>query len=259
MNLFITHIDTACLILEINGYRIMTDPVLGRAGKLYHFGYGAMSRKLNNPAVNRKDIGSIDLVLLSHHQHQDNFDPQGQAFTRFVPLVISTKNAAKKLNNAVGLNPWQAIEVNTEKVPGLKITATPARHHPRWLPGFFAGKVTGFIIEYQNQPDGVIYISGDTVLFDALDDICNKFTIDKAILHLGSVQFPYLSGFGKYTMNAADGIILAEKLKANKVVPVHTSGWSHFKEKETHAKAVFNNAAIASKTIWLKPGERVNL
>jgi L-ascorbate metabolism protein UlaG (beta-lactamase superfamily) len=254
METIITHIDTACLIIDINGFRILTDPVLDDPGKLYHFGYGSMSRKLSKPAIMADKIGQIDMVLLSHHQHKDNFDDRGKEFTKSVPLVISTKNAAKRLSNAIGLEPWQAHEIKTDKVPGLKITATPGKHHPWWLPEFFSGTVTGFIIEHDSQPEGVTYISGDTVLFGGLNALPGKFKIDLAILHLGSVRFPYLTGFGKYTMNAADGVQLATQINARKIMPIHTSGWTHFKEREEKARTILANSTISQKVIWPETG-----
>ncbi len=45
MNIKITHIDTACCLIEIGFFKILTDPVLDNAGKLYHHGYGAISKK----------------------------------------------------------------------------------------------------------------------------------------------------------------------------------------------------------------------
>lgn len=256
MQTTITLIDTACVILEINGFRILTDPVLDKAGGVYHFGYGSVSKKKKNPALKVDEIGEIDLVLLSHHQHQDNFDKTGREFTKHVPLVITTKKGAKKLANAIGLDPWQSHSISTEKIPGLKITATPAMHHPKWLPQFFAGKVVGFIIEYDHQTDGVLYITGDTILFKQLSEVAHKYKVDKVIMHLGSVQFPYLTGLGKYTMSSADGVILAKDLQANQIIPIHTSGWSHFKEDETTARITFSKENLTEKTIWLTPGAR---
>lgn len=32
MNISVTHIDTACILLEIGGYRIVTDPTLDNRG-----------------------------------------------------------------------------------------------------------------------------------------------------------------------------------------------------------------------------------
>jgi L-ascorbate metabolism protein UlaG (beta-lactamase superfamily) len=233
----------------------MTDPVLDQAGGIYHFGFGSVSKKIGTPSLPASEIAKIDLVLLSHHQHQDNFDTAGKEFSKNVPLIISTKKAARKMANGVGLAAWESYAIPTEKVPGLKITATPAQHHPSWLPNFFAGDVIGFIIEFDDQPEGVIYISGDTVLFKKLTKVAEKFKIDKAILHLGSVQFRYLTGFGKFTMDAHDGIKLAEIIKPNQIIPIHTSGWTHFKEKQDQAREVFNNSAHVNKTLWLKSGE----
>ena len=45
MTINITHIDTACILLELNGYTILTDPTLDKAGKLYYHGSGTFSRR----------------------------------------------------------------------------------------------------------------------------------------------------------------------------------------------------------------------
>lgn len=252
MKITITPIDTACVILNINGFRILTDPVLDKAGKLYHFGYGTLSRKTANPALTAEEIGAIDLVLLSHHQHTDNLDEAGKKFVQTVPLMITTKPGAKKYKHAIGLDDWQEHAVSTGKIPGLKITATPAQHHPWWLPEFFSGKVIGFVITWKGQEDGVIYISGDTVYFKGIEEIARRFKVDIAILHLGAVQFRYLTGWGRYTFNAAEAIKTALLMKANKVIPIHYNGWTHF--KETNIKPLFNQSLIADRTIWAEKG-----
>lgn len=66
----------------------MTDPTLDNAGKLYHHGYGTFSRKLSTPALHANDLKNIDLVLLSHHQHKDNFDNKGQAFASTIYMLV---------------------------------------------------------------------------------------------------------------------------------------------------------------------------
>jgi hypothetical protein len=79
MEVYFTHIDTACILLEINGYKILTDPTLDLPGKLYHHGFGTFSRKLTRPALSVGQLGDVDLILLSHHQHKDNFDVRGKS------------------------------------------------------------------------------------------------------------------------------------------------------------------------------------
>ena len=46
MNLSITHIGTATMLLEIGALRLLTDPVFDPAGGRYHFGWGTGSTKL---------------------------------------------------------------------------------------------------------------------------------------------------------------------------------------------------------------------
>jgi L-ascorbate metabolism protein UlaG (beta-lactamase superfamily) len=198
----ITHIDTACIIIDINGYRIMTDPTLDEAGKLYNHGFGVFSRKTGQPALQNVDISNIDLVLLSHHQHKDNFDIEGQKFAATAPLIVSTKSAAKVVKNTIGLDNWESHSINTPKLSNLKITATTAQHRPSWIPEFVSGKVIGFIIEADELENGAIYISGDTVYFKGIKEVASRFNIDIAIFHLGSVQIRYLTAWAQYTMNA---------------------------------------------------------
>src|ERR1700746_2730699 len=151
MKVNITHIDTACILLEINEYRILTDPTLDNAGKFYYHGFGSVSRKTENPALQKTNLSNIDLILLSHHQHKDNFDHKGREFASSISKIISTKQASKTIPSIIGLDNWDVYGIDTNKVSNLKITAPPAQHHPWWLPEFFVGKVIGFIIEFDGQ------------------------------------------------------------------------------------------------------------
>ncbi|MRG47278.1 MBL fold metallo-hydrolase [Chitinophaga sp. SYP-B3965] len=260
MNISITHIDTACILLEIGGYRILTDPTLDAAEHLYHHGFGAISRKLDNPALPLRDLTNIDLILLSHHQHKDNFDTNGKAFTAKVPHVLSTINASKAINGITGLKEWQTQSIPTTKLPNLRITATPAQHRPSWIPEFVSGKVIGFVIEFDGQENGVIYISGDTVYFKGIDEVGRRYKIDIGIFHVGAVQFRYLSGFGEYTMDSAGLIKAVSVLNPNKVIPIHSRGWSHFKEKESTLKeALMGNAITRDRTVFLRSGESTDI
>lgn len=257
MQINITHIDTACILLEINGYRILTDPTLDLAGKLYYHGYGAVSRKTENPGLTASQLENIDLVLLSHHQHKDNLDTAGKAFLENVGLIISTVPASKVLAGVTGLNNWDTYHIYNNKVKGLKITATPAQHRPWWLPEFVSGKVIGFVIEFDEQENGVIYLSGDTVFFKGIEEIARRFKIDIAILNVGGVQFRYLTGLGKYTMDGKELLQAVSVLNPKKVFPVHTRGWTHFKENETDLKRlVAGDLRTNKRTFFLTSGQR---
>ncbi|OOQ57775.1 MBL fold metallo-hydrolase [Mucilaginibacter pedocola] len=256
MALQLTHIDTACLLIDINGYKILTDPTLDRAGGWDYHGYGAVSRKTGGPSYLPPMLEGIDLVLLSHHQHRDNLDHAGEAFLRTAKKVISTVPASRAIPGVQGLREWETAEILTPKLKGLRITATPAQHRPWWLPEFISGKVIGFVIEYDEQEQGVIYLSGDTVYFKGIDEVAARFKVDVGIFNVGAVQFRYLTGCAKYTMDAEQLIRAAEVIKPNKIFPVHTQGWSHFKESEAALMTtLYANEYTRDRTQFLTPGE----
>ncbi|HKG08860.1 MAG TPA: MBL fold metallo-hydrolase [Pedobacter sp.] len=258
--IYLTHIDTACVLLEIDGFRILTDPTLDAAGGCYYHGFGAISRKTNSAPPIGLLPEDIDLVLLTHHQHMDNFDVVGREFTSNCRLVISTTSAAKAIPKVKGLENWESLEVRTQKLNGLKITATPAQHRPWWIPEWVSGKVIGFIIEFEGQQDGVIYISGDTVYFKGIEEVGRRYRVDIGIFHVGSVQFRYLTGFGKYTMDGSDLLKVIRVLVPRLAIPVHFDGWSHFQEREPHLRKVLSlNPAINKLITFLKNGERTKI
>jgi L-ascorbate metabolism protein UlaG (beta-lactamase superfamily) len=249
----ITHIDTACFLLEIGGLRILTDPVFDPPGKIYSFGFGTFSKKYSAPALSPKEIGRIDLVLLSHDQHEDNLDKSGREFIKKIPLVLSTRPAAKRIPGITGLDEWQSFEI-----PGttVKVTATPAQHTGLRMLNPIAGKVIGFILEWPGQTNGVTYISGDTVYFQGIDRIAERYAkIDTAILHTGRAGFPYLTGPLHYTFHAKDALKAAEVLAPRRIIPVHCAGWWHFREKEEHAHEVYSKSKFADRIVQLSPGK----
>ncbi len=217
----LTHIGGPTTLIEIGDLRLLTDPTLDPAGKRYSFGWGTASRKVAGPAVGPGDLGRIDAVLLSHDHHGDNLDPAGRALLPSAGVVVTTASGAGRLGgSARGLAPWE-----TTALDGIEITATPCRHGP---PGFgpIVGDVIGFVLRWD---DRVVWISGDTVLYDGVRSVAGRWDIDVAILHLGGVQFP-VTGPLRYTMTAGDAVELCGLVRPHAVVPIHYEGWSHFKQ-----------------------------
>src|SRR5471030_1435020 len=93
----ITHIGGPTVLIEVGGWRLLTDPTFDPPGKRYNFGWGTSSRKLSGPAISANEIGSIDAVLLSHDHHEDNLDPAGRALLPAAGTVITTEAGARRL------------------------------------------------------------------------------------------------------------------------------------------------------------------
>lgn len=255
MKVTLTQIDTACMLIDINGFRIVTDPAFDKAGGIYQ-GKGFTLTKTGSPALHYEQIGKVDLVLLSHDHHKDNLDNAGREFIKTVPKVISTPGAVERLaqNNVSGLTEWETIALHTEKVPGLQITATPCQHAPDKEWNKVAGHVIGFMIQWNGQQNGGLYISGDTILFEGIYEIGRRFTVDTAILHIGKAGFPEHAGDLHFTFTAQEALETARLLNVQKLVPTHFNGWEHFQEKPDQLYNQISNSAMKERVVWCKPG-----
>jgi L-ascorbate metabolism protein UlaG (beta-lactamase superfamily) len=251
----ITTIGGPTVLIEIDGWRLLTDPTFDPPGKRYFFGWGTMSRKLTGPAVAATDIGAVDAVLLSHDHHGDNLDSAGRALLPSAGAVITTVPGARRLGgNARGLAPWASTTLEHEGRVALEITATPCRHGPP-LSRPIVGEVVGFALRWEGQDQGLLWISGDTVLYEGVREVARRLDVGTAILHLGGVRFP-LSGPLRYTMTAAEGAELCALLHPQTVIPIHYEGWKHFREGRGAAEEEFAKGSdgLAERVLWLEHG-----
>jgi L-ascorbate metabolism protein UlaG (beta-lactamase superfamily) len=253
LDLSFTHVGGPTLLIEAGGWRLLTDPTFDPAGRRYRFGWGTGSRKLTAPALAADALGRIDAVLLSHDHHADNLDPAGRALLPRAGRVVTTAPGAKRLGGgAVGLADWESTRLEAPGRPAIEITATPCRHGP---PGFrpLVGAVIGFALAIEGR-DGLLWISGDTVLYDGVLEVA-RLGIDVAVLHLGGVRFP-VTGPLRYTLTAADAVRLCEAISPRVVVPVHYEGWKHFREGRAEVERAFATAPpqLAGALRWLPIG-----
>ncbi|MGN6189238.1 MAG: MBL fold metallo-hydrolase [Conexibacter sp.] len=256
----ITHIGGPTALIELGGWRILTDPTFDAPGRRYSFGWGTFSKKLAGPAISADDLGEIDAVLLSHDHHDDNLDPAGRALLPRAGVVVTTASGAKRLQssgagNARGLAAWETTTLDAPGKPRITITATPCRHGPP-LSRPLVGDVIGFALTWEDQQHGAVWITGDTVLYDGVEEVPRRLKVGTAILHLGGVRFP-VSGPFRYTLTAKDAIELTRLTQPRTAIPIHYEGWKHFREGRD---AIERALAVApqddsSRFRWIPLGE----
>jgi L-ascorbate metabolism protein UlaG (beta-lactamase superfamily) len=248
----ITLVGGPTALLEIGGQRILTDPTFDPSGGKYSFGWGTGSEKLDAPRLSPEEVGEVDAVLLSHDQHDDNLDAAGRELLPGAGAVVTTASGARRLGaNARGLEPW-----DTTSVGDIEITATPCRHGPP-LSRPLVGDVIGFALRWDGQEHGVLWISGDTVLYDGVRSVAGRLQVDTALVHLGGVRFP-ITGPVRYTMTADDAVELCRLIRPRTVIPVHYEGWAHFQEGREEAERAFARAPELDVR-WLPIGAPVDL
>ena len=256
----ITHIGGPTVLIEVHGWRLLTDPTFDPAGGKYRFGWGTGSEKLAGPAIAATDLGRIDAVLLSHDHHDDNLDAAGRALLPSADVVVTTVSGAKRLGgNARGLEPWATTRLEATGRPPIEVTATPCRHGPP-LSRPIVGDVVGFALWWEGQDEGVLWISGDTVLYDGVRQVAERLQVDTALLHLGGVRFP-VSGPLRYTMTAQEAVELCRLIRPRTVIPIHYEGWKHFRQGREAIEREFAAAPddIRSRIQWVPLGVSVDV
>ena len=254
----ITYIGGPTALLEIGGIRLLTDPTLDAPGQHYNFGFGTGSTKTQGPALSLEELGRIDAVLLTHDQHQDNLDTLGRDALARADRVLTTTAAAGRLGHgATGLQAWESATVAGADGLRVSVTATPSRHGAMGT-SLVSGPTIGFLLEWEGQENGALYISGDTVFFPGIPEVGRRFKVAVAVIHFGGVRFP-ISGPARYTFDAADGLRAATTVGARTVVPIHFEGWSHFRTPREEIEKTFALAGKADLLRWPVLGQAVKL
>jgi L-ascorbate metabolism protein UlaG (beta-lactamase superfamily) len=242
----ITLIGGPTALVEIGGFRLLTDPTFDPPGeyKLAH----VTLKKTSHPALTAEQIGRVDAVLLSHDQHADNFDHAGRAYAMQAPRLLTTVVGAKRLGGvAEGLAPGESREL-TNPAGTLTITATPARHGPAGIEPL-AGDVIGFVLSWAGGRP--IYITGDTVWYDGVAEVARRFQAGLVLLFAGAAK---TRGAFHLTMDANDALDTAHAFPDATIVPLHYEGWAHFSQSGDDLVQSFKALGIGARLRLLEPG-----
>jgi L-ascorbate metabolism protein UlaG (beta-lactamase superfamily) len=262
----ITFIGNATTLISAGGLTLLTDPNFLHQGQRAYLGYGLVSKRRHNPALQIDQLPPLDAIVLSH-MHGDHWDRVAQKGLDHALPVVTTPHAAKRLGHrgfekAMGLSTWETHTISTNEVT-LKLTALPGRHAPlpvnRLLP-----PVMGTMVEFGSLDGSTrrrLYISGDTLLVEELKEIPVRFqTIDAGILHLGGTRLP--AGprlpFGlTVTMDGRQGTDLVEMLNLPKVIPVHFDDYTVFASPLADFTDEMKQRGTADRIIELGRGDSI--
>ena len=232
------------VVVDVAGHRLVMDPTFDPPGPHAHL------TKTAGPTVEAAALGAVDVVLVSHDQHLDNFDDAGRAMASAVPRILTSPGAAERLGPAaVGLPPWHTVELATgEDASLLAVQAVPAVHGPadgdRDEFGHVNCEVTGFVLSGPGLP--TIYLSGDNASIAAVRAVADTVgAIDVAVLFVGAARVPSKQRGRPLTLTSARAAAAAEILGAAVVIPAHLDSWAHFTEGIDDVASAFDDAGIA--------------
>ncbi len=251
------HLGGPTALIEIGQLRILTDPTFELVGYQYNAGPQVIA-KTASPAILPSALGAVDAILLSHEQHGDNLDPAGRAYLVQGKQVLTTPASAQRLGGDVqGVSTWETVNLRDTNGLQVRVTAMPARHGSEEIKEA-AGHVNGWMLEWEGQQRGALYISGDTVLYEGLEEIARRYRVGVALLHFGAARAQRF-GPAHLTLTGVEGAQLAQMLGEATIVPIHYEGWTHFTEGRDEIEQAFAAAGSEKRLRFLPLGQRVAL
>ncbi|MBO0682771.1 MAG: MBL fold metallo-hydrolase [Candidatus Dormibacteraeota bacterium] len=197
----VTWIGHSTVLIELDGVRLLTDPVLvGRVGHLRR-----------TVPLDPTPPAGIDAVLVSH-AHHDHLDPRSLAQLGREQRIIAPRGLRTLLRRR-GFNRVEEVRVGDEaRVAPVVVRATQADHPGRRL-GLLGGDAPalGYLVAGSRR----VYFAGDTDLFEGMADLCPA--LDVALLPV-SGWAPRLGPGHLDPVRAARALTL---LRPTVAVPIH--------------------------------------
>ncbi|MCV7379031.1 MBL fold metallo-hydrolase [Mycobacterium alsense] len=267
MDITVTFVGNATTLIAAGGLTLLTDPNFLHRGQHAYLGYGLASRRLEEPALSIEELPPIDAIVLSH-LHGDHWDRVAQRGLDHALPVVTTPHAAKRLRHrgfdqAVALSTWQRHTI-IKGANTIHITSLPGRHAPVWARRLLP-PVMGTMLEFVDADESVrrLYVSGDTLLVDELNEIPARFdAIDVGMLHLGGTRLP--AGrrlpFGlTVTMDGRQGAELVAALALPEVIPIHFNDYGVFASPLADFVGEMQRRGFAERIITVGRGASVTV
>ncbi|MGO9489233.1 MAG: MBL fold metallo-hydrolase [Solirubrobacteraceae bacterium] len=196
----VTWLGHSTVLVELDGIRILTDPVLGpRVGPLVRIA----------PPVPADAGMMIDAVAISH-LHADHAHIRSLRMLDGSPRMIAPRGAARWLARH-GLAAQEISPGEHTSVGAVRVTATDAAHDPRALSPRPLARPCGYLIEGSQ----CCYFAGDTDLFDGMADLAGR--VDLALLPI----WGWGPKLGPGHLDPDRAVQAAASIGPRVVVPIH--------------------------------------
>lgn len=223
-------IRNATMIITYANKKFLIDPMLGEKGVYPPFP-GTHNQHLNNPIVELpvsiEEILDVDAVIVTHI-HLDHFDPAAiEIIPKDMKMFAQNDDEANQMKEA-GFNNVEVLKEEGTLFGDIKLVKTPAKHYSddsivdicRELG--LTHKASGIIFNHSEEKS--LYIMGDTVWYDEIKTILDKYNPEIVTVNAGNAQFVD----GRYLIMSKDDFFEATKVAPNaQFVATHMEGVNH--------------------------------
>ena len=215
----VTWLGHSTLLIEIDGVRLLTDPVWGERASPLAF---AGPKRFHPPPARLDALGPLDAVIVSH-DHYDHLDRGtiGKLARTDVPFVTSLGVGAHL--ERWGVSPARITELDWWEHAGVgdvRISAAPAQH--------FSGRgikdrnTTLWSSFHLRGPRHSFFFGADSGLTPEFADIARRFgPFDMVALEIGA----YHPAWGDIHMGPVNALSAYRMLGSGELLPIH---WGTF-------------------------------
>ncbi len=251
----VTWLGHSTILIEIDGVRILTDPVWGeRTSPVDWLG----PKRWYAPPVALSDLPPIDVVLISH-DHYDHLDQptieaiKGWRSTFIAPLGVGAHLSYWGVPEAqiVEMDWWERVTVGA-----VEVVCAPSRHASgRQILDQNATLWAGYALL---GPERRVFFSGDTGLFPGMKEIGERLgPFDLTMIEVGA----YHKAWPDWHIGPEQAVLAHQHLRGGVMMPIHWGlfnlamhGWTEPVERTVAAAEAAGVALITPR-----PGQSVDL
>ncbi len=215
----VTWMGHSMLVIEIDGIRVLTDPVWGPRASPTAF---AGPKRFHPPPVSLGALPPLDAVLISH-DHYDHLDRATIRQLALTPVAFIASLGVGAHLERWGVDPGRITELDwweQTEVRGVVIAATPAQH--------FSGRgirdrnTTAWSSFHLRGPDHSFFYGADTGLTSEYEEIARRHgPFDLVSLEVGA----YHPSWGDIHMGPENALTAHSYLGGGPLLPIH---WGTF-------------------------------
>lgn len=214
-----TWLGHSTVLLELDGRRVLTDPVFG--ARVSPVGFVG-PRRFHPVPAELAELPPLDLVVLSHDHFDHLCKPTMQALARSNVPIVTALGVGAHLER-YGFAPARITELDwheSVELAGLRLTATPAQHFSgRRIGGRNTTLWASWVIQSERRK---VFFSGDTGLTPEFETIGRAHgPFDLVMLEIGA----YHPSWGTIHLGPENALEAFRMLGGGTLLPVH---WGTF-------------------------------
>ncbi|MFC0562497.1 MBL fold metallo-hydrolase [Halalkalibacter alkalisediminis] len=247
----IQQIRNATIVVEYAGKKFLIDPMLVEKGAYPPFP-NAPRQNQNNPLVSLPTsidniIQDIDAVIVTH-LHLDHWDDAAkEALPKEIKIFSQNEEDATEIQKSG----FQNVDVLQEDTvfEGIQLIKTKGEHGRGEILKI-AGLVCGIVFKHSTEK--TLYVAGDTVWYEAVQEVINTHKPEVIVVNAGDNQF--FEG-GSLVMGTDDVFEVYKSAPNAKVIAVHMEAINHWTLSREELKSFTNEKGISSNVLVPDDGE----